>query len=357
MANLQKSPAEREYIDITLLDVLLFFKKNFLLFLASGFIFAVLGVCASFLFPKTFKARTILLPEYARMGDRGGFLSMSLGVNNKDGAENLFPELYGNVLNSRPFGLYLLDREVVDENARQYSSLRSYITRDTSTSFLTRLFAFKSKPSVTSSANDKVFSKLAVAKPTFKENMLIDLAKGIVTVNVGANDGLITIEAELTDPVVAAIIVESSKSYLIDYVESYRTAKLANNVKYLIEQVSDTRRRLNSAEYALQNYRDRNRNIGTNVARIEEQKLQSDFTMAQSLYLQLSSQLDQAKLKVKQEKPVFKELEPVTVPTQKSGPQRILFAVIASLLGTFATILAVIFHKEKLHLKIRNYGN
>jgi uncharacterized protein involved in exopolysaccharide biosynthesis len=156
----------------------------------------------------------------------------------------------------------------------------------------------------------------------------------------------------MSDPVVAAILVEASKKYLINYVEEYRTSKTTNQVTFLQERVSESKSRQQKAEYALQSYRDRNRGSFLNVARIEEQRLQADYTLAQSIYSDLVVKLEQAKIKVKEEKPVFKILEPAKVPTNKSSPKRPIIAFIFAVAGGFLTFFYIIFFKEKYHLKL-----
>jgi uncharacterized protein involved in exopolysaccharide biosynthesis len=57
------------------------------------------------------------------------------------------------------------------------------------------------------------------------------------------------------------------------------------------------------------------------------------MTIANSLYQQLASQLEQAKIQVKKDTPVFTIVEPVTVPTERSKPSRVKIVVIWVFLG------------------------
>jgi uncharacterized protein involved in exopolysaccharide biosynthesis len=76
-----------------------------------------------------------------------------------------------------------------------------------------------------------------------------------------------------------------------------------------------------------------------NTAKIEEQRLQADYLLTQSVYNELSKQLEQAKIKVQEETPVFKTLEPAVVPIQKSGPKRAIIMAICAVAGIMLVIV------------------
>lgn len=347
-----QSISKNETLEISLSDLILFVKKYFLILMAVSAFCGILGIAYSFTSPKLFTAQTILLPEYS-MGNNNSFFSMAMGSQNS-GAEKLVPDLYPNILNSVPFGRHLLTVPVVDANDRMYPSLKSYMQRDTSVSFMSRMMSIfsSSTPPVRKSAKPNTTTLSNVLVLSSQEENFIRGAIGLIVANVDTRNGIITLECEMTDPVVAAILVEASKNYLVNYVEEYRTSKTTEQVNFLNKRVLEAKKRQQAAEFALQNYRDRNRNAFLNVARIEEQRLQSEYTLAQSIYTDLSLRLEQAKLKVKEEKPVFKVLEPSKVPLHKSGPKRLLMGIIFAVAGGLLSLFYVVFFREKLHLKL-----
>ena len=128
--------------------------------------------------------------------------------------------------------------------------------------------------------------------------------------------------ATVPDPVVAAIVARLSLEYLKNYISSYRTEKARNQVTFLNHQVKMRESRYQMAEYALSVYRDNNRYLNLSTAKIAEQRLQADFLLSQNLFSELSKQLEQAKIKVAEEAPIFKILEPARIPLKKSAPKR-----------------------------------
>jgi len=332
-------------IQIKIKDVILFIKKYVVIIGIITFLSAILGFLYSYTITKTYKAQSLVLPEYS-MGSTSFF--SALNAQASEGAEKLTPDLYPTVLRSSEFGIYLLKQPVIDENNKQYPTLKSYLQRDTEPgpfSFFSST-AKKEQPAPTSIVKLPNKDILSLSP---QEQQTINSAVNLVRVSVEKKDGIITIESEMPDPVVATQLVEAGKSYLMKYVEDYRTAKTLNQANFLQERVKEARKRQQNAEYALQTYRDHNRNTFLNVARIEEQRLQTDYTLAQSIYGDLVSRLEQANLKVKQEKPVFKVLEPVKIPFDKSGPNRKLFAAIFGLAGGVLSLLFILFFKEKIH--------
>ncbi|MCE7069500.1 Wzz/FepE/Etk N-terminal domain-containing protein [Dyadobacter sp. CY327] len=332
-------------VEISFIEVLGFFKRYFLVLVVAAIAFGILGVAISFLLEKRYTAQTILLPELGSSRN-SSFFSMALGAGS-DPSGKLVPELYPNILSTVPFGQYLLKVPVVDQDNVSYTSLENFMKRDSSQSFLSRLLSFGSKKSDKPASKPK--TDIGILSFTMEQERLVNAAKGLVQATVGATDGIITIESEMTDPVVAAMLVSASEKYLIEYVTNYTVSKTTQQVEFLQKRVEEAKKRQQGAEYALQAYRDSHRNTFLNVARIEEQRLQAEYVLSQAIYSDLSNKLEQFKIREKEEKPVFKVLEPVRVPLSKSSPKRFFIGIIFSVLGVFFTLSYIIFFKEKLH--------
>ncbi|REA62507.1 hypothetical protein DSL64_09675 [Dyadobacter luteus] len=339
---------KNQSFEIGLMDVVNFSRKYFLRLFFVFAVFTISGIAISFLRPKRYTAQTILLPEY-KIGKTNSFFSMAVGAN-ENGAEKLIPDLYPTILNSSPFGQYLLKTPIVDEANNNYPSLEKYLARSSNGNWLNQ-FSFSEKQPVVKPVVKPQIVGLSVQALTNEEEQNIKSAKSLIKTTVDTENGIIKIECELVDPVVAAILVEASKTYLTNYVEEYRTSKTELQEDFLEKRVKEVKKRQENAEYALQSYRDRNRNSFLNVARIEEQRLQAEYTLAQSIYSDLAFKLEQSKIKVKEERPVFKVLEPTRVPLVKSSPNRPLFGLITGAIGAFLMLIYIIFFKERLHLK------
>jgi len=326
-------------------DILLFFKKHILSLTIIGFLCGILGFFVSYLFAITYEAKMTLLPEYGSSRRGSSSLALLTGGINSEGAEKLIPDLYPTILQSSLFGAYLLKQPVTDQTNKQYKSLEQFLTQNTKPSLLSGILGSSKKPDVKPQIKlrDPDIHSLSATEHTNIRNAL-----KLINSSIDLKIGIITISASTQDPVVSSILVEASKSYLINYVEEYRTAKAQQQADLLKQQSAVSKTRLRKAEFSLQGYRDRNRNAYTNVARIEEQTLQSEYLLAESLNSDLTRRYEQAILKVKEEKPVFKVLDPVNIPFAKSGPKRVRFFLIGAFIGGIAALGFIIFFRKDI---------
>ncbi|CAG5006473.1 hypothetical protein DYBT9275_03826 [Dyadobacter sp. CECT 9275] len=343
MSSISDNTPEKPVFTITVYEVFQFLQRHYFKLILSVTVFAILGILYSYTLPKTYKAQTLVLPEYG-MGESSSsaFVKAAMGLTNTDGAEKLVPTLYPQVLQSTPFGMYILEQPISDKNNKNYKTLKAYLESQNKPSALLDIFPTSEKKGTAPQLKNKNILFFSAT-----EQALIKSASNLVKVVIIKTENVISIECEITDPVVAAQLVEIAKNYLINYVEDYRTSKAVQQVEFLTQRVLEAKRKQQSAEYNLQTYRDRNRNSFLNVARIEEQRLQSEFTLAQSIYSDLSLKLEQARIKVKEEKPVFKVLEPVNIPLNKNGPNRKLITILFGFTGGILMFLYLILVKEK----------
>jgi len=69
----------------------------------------------------------------------------------------------------------------------------------------------------------------------------------------------------------------------------------------------------------LAEFRDKNKNVTSALARTQEERLQSDYQLAFDVYSGLAQQLEQARIKVKEDTPILSVLKPVTVPLEDNA--------------------------------------
>ena len=79
--------------------------------------------------------------------------------------------------------------------------------------------------------------------------------------------------------------------------------------------------------------RDANKNIISERYQNQFKVKEGELSIATSVYQELAKQLEQAKLQVAKDTPIFSTLKPVTIPTERSAPKRSLIVVIWAFLG------------------------
>ena len=116
--------------------------------------------------------------------------------------------------------------------------------------------------------------------------------------------------------------VKSSKE-LLDF-----TTRQFNEKKIAFEKLQDDR-----AVFV-----DNNINISSSLFQNKLSRIESELSIAQTVVQQLASQVEQAKLQVNKDTPVFTTIKPVTVPFEKSAPKRSLIVMVFGFLGIIASV-------------------
>jgi uncharacterized protein involved in exopolysaccharide biosynthesis len=321
---------KEDTIEIRTSDIIDFFKKNYQFVLFSGLVGLIIGAVYAFSKPNIYTTQISVMPEIQSKGSSnlGGLGSLAglagINIDNVGGQDVIRPDLYPNILQSVPFALYLSKQLIYSKNLNKKLLLHEYIS-ETNGWKLEDHFQ-------NSELDDKAYFKLPNQKSLIQltkreDNIIKNIQSSVMSV-FEKKSGILTISTTEYEPNIAAIVAQYSLNYLTNYIIDYRTEKARRQVNFLRKQVTEAQRRYQFTEYAISKYRDNNRATYLNTAKIEEQRLQADYLLAQSVYNELSKQLEQAKIKVQEETPVFKVLEPATVPLQKSGPKRVIIIII-----------------------------
>ncbi|MEZ0609309.1 GNVR domain-containing protein [Fibrella sp. WM1] len=335
--------SDDEVIEIRLSDVVVFLKKSRRVMLIGALIGALIGGIYAFSKPNEYSSQITVLPEIqtknssnlGNLGSLAGLAGIDIG-SMASGTDAIRPELYPNVLQSVPFALNLFKKPVYVKEYKRTQPLETYLVEKTK-SRLTDLLSFGG-----SETNDDFATPgdtNQALRMTKEQELLVKALHERITGTYEKKSGVLTITSTMTDPVVAADVVRHSLAYLTDYITTYRTEKARREVDFLGRQVSSAKQRYQAAEYALSAYRDQNRSVFLNTAKIEEQRIQAEFLLAQDLYNTLSKQSEMAKIKVQEDTPVFKVLEPARVPLKKSGPKRSMIILVAGMLGAIVSLV------------------
>lgn len=340
-----KVTTEDEF-EIRLNDIIQFLKDSRRTVLIWTVAMFLIGVVYALLQPNRFTASVRVMPE--AQGSVGGGELRSLaglaGINissGSAGADAIRPDLYPDVIASIPFAMHMLKQPVYVPGAGKTMTLQQYFTWQGQqlamgkiNAAISSIFSSQPKPAP-KSGNPGSNTSVLIMTP--EQEGLTNAVIGSVSTESDKKTGIMTISATMGDPVVAGTVARLTLDYLTSYVTEYRTGKARHQVYFLEQQVRNARRRYEKAEYTLSAYRDRNRSLFLNTAKIEEQRLQADYLLAQSIFNDLSKQLEQSRIKVQEEAPVFQTLNPPRVPLHKSGPKRTIisigFAIFGAVLG------------------------
>lgn len=338
-------------IDLVMIFLELWKRRN-VVFKSIG-VFFIIGLVIFIGSPKEYKSEVVLLVESSSSNNEinsifqqfSGLAGLGrLGsVSTKDA---LTPDLYPNIVSSTPFLLDILTLKLTASSYNSTQMVGDHLLKHTRKSIgeliieytvglpgkIVKIFKPKSTTKVEFKTENKDESPL---KLTSLQNSLTRELKKRISAKADDANSTLTISAEMQDPRLAAELADSLVNCLTNYIIEYRTQKARSDLKFVEQNLKDAEKRFNKAQQALAEFRDRNLNIITSSARITEQNLQSEYTLAFNLFNSLSQQLEHEKIKVQEKTPVFKVLEPAKVPISKSKPKISFIMISMIFLGGF----------------------
>jgi len=154
-----------------------------------------------------------------------------------------------------------------------------------------------------------------------------------LSVSIDKKTSVITITGMMPDPHAAADLVRVTASRLMDRIIEYESRKAAEQFRFVNEQYLQAKGRYERAQREVAVFSDRNRALMSATAQIDRDRLQREYELSFEVFQQFSRELEQARIKMNQDTPVFTTLEQVMVPAERSQPKRTLVLLISLLFG------------------------
>ena len=151
-----------------------------------------------------------------------------------------------------------------------------------------------------------------------------------------------TVSVTLQNPKVAAVVADSVVRKLQEYIIDYRTSKAKEDCLYLDKLFKERQQEYYDAQKKYADYMDSHDNVILQSVRAEQERLQNDMNLAYQVYSQVATQLQVARAKVQEAKPVFAVVEPASVPLLPSGTSKKVILVgfiFLAVAGAYAWIL------------------
>lgn len=353
----QNQEVEEQEIDLMEYATKLWSVRKLLIKVAC--IAAIVGVVIAFTTPRQYTVTVTLAPESSKSGSSSlsGIASMlgMGGFSMGSDADALHVMLYPDIVSSTPFILDLMDTPVksIDEEIPD-TTLTGYLTDYTKNSLLGNIISlpFKALSGVlTLILPVKEQTEPDTINPfqlTKDQSRIVKGLKKMIVANVDKKTGITTLSVTMQDPMVAAIITDTVVTKLKEHITKYRTSKAEEDCKYW-EHLHDQRqeeyyeKQKNYAEYA-----DANKNVVLQSVLIEQERLQNEMNLALQVYGNVATQLQMARAKVQEAKPVFAVVEPATVPLKPSGRGRMMTVIGIIFLALAVTAAWILFGKDFL---------
>ena len=349
-----------EEIEIDLMDLLrkvIGIRKK--IYKAAG-IGLIIGVIVAISIPKQYTVEVTLSPEMGN--DKAGGLSglaasfLGSGVTMGDGTDALNASLSADIVSSTPFLLELSAMEIpVTKN--EVMTLNTYLDEETSP-WWSYVIGFPGmviggvKSLFIEDEDESIFSDKAsqgTIELSKKESQKIESLKKKIVASVDKKTSMTSVTATFQDPKIAAVVADSVVKKLQEYIIDYRTFKAKEDCIYLEKLFKERQQEYYIAQKKYADYLDSHDNLILQSVRAEQERLQNDMSLAYQVYSQVASQLQVARAKVQEEKPVFAVVEPAVVPLEPSGTSKKIYVLAFVFLAVCIVIFWNLFGKDFLN--------
>ena len=298
------------------------------LYKAAG-IGLVLGIIIALSIPKQYTVTVTLSPEMGGDKAGGGLASLASsflgGAATSNSPDALNATLAPDIVASTPFILELFNTRVQTLDNELDTTLVTYLEEEKSS-----WFSYIAKaPGMAIGAVKSLFTEEAdtasVLNPfqlTEEEAAKVKELRQSITAEVDKKTAKTTISVTLQDPKVTAIVADSVVAKLQQYIIDYRIKKAKEDCAYLEQLYKERQQEYYEAQSKYAHYFDSNRNIALQSVRAEQERLQNDMNLAYQVYSQVAQQLQVARAKIQEEKPVFAVVEPASIPLLPSGTSK-----------------------------------
>ncbi len=317
----------------------------------------LIGLVVALITPKEFSASTTMVPQTGNpnAGKLGGLSSLAamagFNLNSMEGMETLSPMVYPQIVGSAPFQLDLMNANYKLKNIEKPFSLFHYYTEIEKPGVVSSIKKYTIglpglilKSIRPKTDNQQLTTDNLISLSEEEEEIRKKLQENL-SLEINDKEGYLTLTAHSKEAELSAQIAQKAQELLQQYITNFKIEKAKSQLNFVEKRYSEKQQEFEIAQEKLARFRDQNKNVSSALARTEEERLQSEYNLAYSVYSELAKQLEQAKIQVKEETPVFSVIQPVQVPNQKSKPNRPFILFIWTFLGIIIGV-GVVFGKE-----------
>jgi len=289
-----------------------------------SFIFVLFGVLFALISPVIYTSNTTFInsqTESKQSGLSGVASLVGINLGGLSSGSEIPPSMYPQIGESIEFKRTLLN-SYIDE--KKEITLEGFLADYNSVE----------KPL---SKND---SKLFVSE---YENTLFDIIKGVVSIGVNQKDGFVTISTNMPNSEYAANTCINAREILQKTIINNRIKSAKQKLEYSEKQLAMKRIEFEEIQNKLAYFNDSNINLVTSSVINEREKLEAEFQIINAVMIELSKQVEQRKLQVSEDTPVFSIVKEASMPVRRSSPKRTQMVLIFGFVGLVISVLYTLY--------------
>jgi capsule polysaccharide export protein KpsE/RkpR len=385
---MEDSKKKIENDELSLKEILSFFKRfipfwktSLLLLIVPLIIVAIFGYFSALVAPVEYDATSVLITDQVANSSSGSLSNLAAlaGVQVPAGSSegSLGADIYPLLLSNRPFLLEFSQTPIYFDAIKDSITLQNFFEKNPENNFFSNSInffwrdgnsysefkktlstkneknPFNSKIDSLAHKNTNLFlsNQTYISELTSSDKNIISILQG--RIKFDQTGKFINVSVKMPDPKLSAETTKVLISLMIKYITNFKLSKQLEDFKFLEERTLEAEVRYKKSQIELANFKDSNYNVVFESYKIRGMQLENEFTLSFGLYNQFVSQLEQAKVQLKKETPLFTMVEPVYIPDAVSlDPMKSIFSFISFGLIFGILLNVILFFKILLKKKV-----
>ena len=285
-----------------------------------SFVFVLVGVAAALLSPVVYSSSTTFINSQTESSSSSGLSGVAtlVGINlgGMSSGSEIPATMYPKIGESIEFKRALLD-SYIDE--KQQIKLEDFLADYNAV-----------EKSVTENNNKLFISQY--------EDELFNVINDVISISVNQKDGFVTILANMPESEYAANTCINAREILQETIINNKIKSAKQKLEYSEKQLASKRIEFEEIQNKLAYFNDSNLNLVTSSVINERDKLEAEFQIINAVMIELSKQVEQRKLQVSEDTPVFSIVKEASMPVKRSSPQRTQMVLIFAFVGLVSSV-------------------
>ncbi len=310
--------------EIDIIEILkkIYISRKFILIISFSFV--LIGFIVAFLSPLKYSSETIFITQNkesdtSSLSGVASLVGINLGLSNFGG--EIPSSMYPQVSQSPKFKRLLLNENI---DLQDKINLKEYLIDNYNLEVL----------------NDKINSDLYISE---LENTCFKIIDKIISINVNERDGFITLSSTLPVAEYSTVLTNKAKEILQGIIINNKIESANQNLIFSKEQLKKNKLIFDEIQAKLAYFSDSNLNSVNSFVINEKDKLEAEFQIINAVVTELSKQVEQVKLQVSKDTPVFSTIKEAVIPIERTSPKRIQLVIIFGFAGlVISTVFTLI---------------
>jgi len=292
--------------------------------------------------PRYYSCNVSLAPETDGTSVSGSISSLasSFGIGGSlaklNSQDAIYAEIYPDVINSKKFIAELMPVEIKtkkgDVKCNYYTYLRDY-QKAPWWEFIWGTIREWISPTPKDEYNGK--DKISVFELTKLQDDLFKQAQGNIKCTFDKKTEIVSITVYDQDPLVCAIMADSTCKKLQDFIVAYRTSKARIDYEYYKKLCEESKAEYENALNRYASSADAHTKTVMAIYQAKVESLENEMQAKYNIYNSINTQLQTAKAKLQEATPAFTIIESASVPIKPAGPKRMIISIAMMILSFF----------------------